>query len=114
MASEWQRVDFDEWSQLANRDPEGFERRREALIEDFLRRQHPHRRERLRRLQWRIDRERERSGSPLGACLRLSDLMWDSFAGAGGLLEQLRALREGAAPARRRRPAEVIAFRRRH
>ncbi|UEX78338.1 DUF3135 domain-containing protein [Spiribacter halobius] len=102
--------DFDSWSHLARRDPGAFESRRQAAIEAFMARQAPDRRERLRRLQWRIDRERERSGNPLGACRRLSDLMWRSFAGQGGLVEHLHAL-QGTAPPPSRRRAQILRFR---
>lgn len=101
--------DFDSWSHLARRDPGAFESRRRAAIEAFIARQAPERRERLQRLQWRIDRERERSGSALGACHRLSDLMWQTFAGRGGLVEHLDALRGAAPPAARPR-ARVLRF----
>lgn len=101
--------DFDSWSHLARRDPGAFESRRRAAIEAFMAQQSPERRERLQRLQWRIDRERERSRTPLGACHRLSDLMWRSFAGRGGLVERLEALR-GTGPSPARRSARVLRF----
>lgn len=103
--------DFDEWFALAQADPSRFEARRREVIDAFIDGQAADRRQRLRRLQWRIDRERERSGSPLGACMRLSNLMWDRFAGDGGLV----ALLNGATQPRRRsaRPgtAKVLPFR---
>jgi len=102
--------DFDSWHHLARRDPGAFESHRQQAIEAFMARHPPERRERLRRLQWRIDRERERSSTPLGACHRISRLMWRSFAGRGGLVEHLEALR-GTAPPPPRRPARVLAFR---
>lgn len=102
--------DFDSWHHLARRDPGAFESRRQEAIEAFMARQAPERRERLRRLQWRIDRERERSSTPLGACHRISDLMWRSFAGRGGLVDQLEALR-GTLPRPEQRAARVLPFR---
>lgn len=84
--------DFDDWANLAHQDPEAFEARRAELIEEFLAAQPEERRLRLRRLQWRIDRERERSRTPLAACIRLSKMMWDSVAGRRGLVESLAAL----------------------
>lgn len=84
------RFDFDEWSRLARHDPRAFEARRLAMLEAVIESGTPPRRQRLRGLQWRIDRERERCPSPLSACVRLSDMMWRSFAGPGGLSESLR------------------------
>lgn len=86
--------DFDHWSRLAILDPEAFEARRHALIEDLIQRAPPHRQPRLRGLQWRIDRVRERSGTPLAACIRISEMMWESLLGEGGLRDSLLALRD--------------------
>ena len=109
------QFDFNAWSELAARDPEAFERRRSEVIEDFIRRAPEDRQERLRRLQWRIDRTRERAGNPVAACVRLSQMMWDSLAGDGGLLEALDELRGVPRPPRRPpRRADVVAFRTRH
>jgi hypothetical protein len=86
-----QAFDFDDWSQLARRDPRAFDARREAAIEDFLARAPGELRARLRGLQFRIDMERRRARTPMAACLRLSRLMWDSLLGDDGL--QARLLR---------------------
>ncbi|MGH8671935.1 MAG: DUF3135 domain-containing protein [Burkholderiales bacterium] len=71
---------FDEWSKLAHQDREEFERRRAALIEDLIRTAPPEYRRRLRGLQFQVDMERRRSSTPLGACVRISAMMWDRFA----------------------------------
>ena len=42
-------------------------------------------RERLRRLQWRIDQERRLARTPMAACLRISRMMWRAVLGPGGL-----------------------------
>ncbi|HEY5602268.1 MAG TPA: DUF3135 domain-containing protein, partial [Gammaproteobacteria bacterium] len=34
---------------------------------------------RLRCLQWKIDRVREKMPTPLAACVAISDMMWDSL-----------------------------------
>lgn len=73
----YSRFDFDELSALARSDPESFDRRRQALIDDSI--GHGSDQRRLRGLQCRIDLERMRAHTPLKACLRLSSLMWDSF-----------------------------------
>ncbi len=81
--------DFDEWRSLAKRDPEGFELARRRALDAVIAQAPESRRHRLRGLQWRVDRVRERSATPLAACISLSDMMWESFAGENGLIEAL-------------------------
>lgn len=69
--------DFDEWAMLARTAPDEFEQRRHDLIESIILSSGHVRR--LRGLQWRIDLERKRAGTPLQTCVRLSTMMWDSF-----------------------------------
>ncbi len=91
--SQQQSMDFDRWSALARHNPEAFEAMRLAAISALIETTPPQSRGRLRRLQWRIDQERRLCSSSLGACIRISSMMWDSLAGSGGLLEQLEQLR---------------------
>jgi hypothetical protein len=84
--------DFDKWVSLASSDPDGFERMRRALIEQFIQRAPEARRHRLRCLQWRIDQERARSKTPLAACIRLSRMMWERVTAEGGLVDHLQQL----------------------
>jgi len=85
-------LDFDQWARLAEHDPASFESARrdaiEALIESFP----AENRERMRRLQWRIDQERRLARSPMGSCIRLSRMMWRQLLGEGGLRERLLGL----------------------
>jgi len=106
------RLSFDEWAGLACRDRAAFERARRSTIDAFLATRPPGRRQRLERLQWRIDRERELCSNPLAACVRLSDLMWERFAGPEGLAAawQCAAQRQPAAE----RGTRVLSFPRRH
>jgi len=69
--------DFDEWALLAITAPDEFEQRRRALIEIEILKSDNVRR--MRGLQWRIDLERSRARNPMDACVRLSNMMWDSF-----------------------------------
>lgn len=69
--------DFDEWALLARTAPDEFELRRRALIEIEILKSDNVRR--MRGLQWRVDLERSRARNPLDACVRLSNMMWDSF-----------------------------------
>ncbi|RFA31163.1 hypothetical protein CAI21_00460 [Alkalilimnicola ehrlichii] len=100
--------DFDAWAKLANRDPAEFEARRAEYIEQFIRLAPPDRQDRLRRLQWRIDRTRDCASNPLAACLRISAMMWDSLLGERGLLKALEDARDGnSTPAS---SAQIIEF----
>jgi len=118
-------VSFEEWfeemASLARKDPELFEKKRKELIQEALSQASPENRERLERLQWRIDRERERAKTPLGACIRLYDMLMEMVYGEGGFLEAvetlrdiLEATREGRGPAGeiklKTRQAEIIPF----
>lgn len=84
--------DFEQWSSLATQDPQAFEARRHELIEDLIRSAPPHRQPRLRGLQWRLDMVRKRSRTPLAACIRMSEMMWESLLGEGGLRDSLESL----------------------
>lgn len=90
MADSTPHLDFDEWRVLASRDPAGFEAKRRLLLDEVIARAPEKRRQRLRGLQWRVDQVRGRSPTPLVACIRLSDMMWESFAGENGLVDALR------------------------
>jgi hypothetical protein len=85
--------DFEYWSKLAKDDPKGFEVRRAALIEAAIQRAPEQSRVRLRRLQWKLDTIRATSRTPLAACVRMQELMWQGFVGGGGLCEALNAFR---------------------
>lgn len=90
---EWD-FDFDTWSALASSDPEAFEKQRQAIVNQAIDCAEKEQQPRLRCLQWRIDKVRERSGTPLAACIRLSGMMWDAVLGNGGLVDSLEALRD--------------------
>ena len=82
-------IEFDDWAELAQSDPAAFERRREQAIEELIARMPEHKQQRMRCLQWKIDQVRDRAGSPMAACIKLSEMMWDSLTGPGGLKEAL-------------------------
>jgi len=71
--------DFETLSGLAQTDPGSFETLRQQTIDRAIERAPEECRQRLRRLQWRIDRVRETSRTPLAACILISDMMWNSF-----------------------------------
>lgn len=64
---------------LAQNDPVGFEAERKKILEEYICNAPEAHRQRLRCLQWRIDRVRDRAKTPLAACIAISEMMWDSF-----------------------------------
>ncbi len=101
--------DFDRWANLARQDPAAFERHRRAEIVRLLRRVPVSRRRRLRGLQWRIDQVRRTSGTPLAACVRISQMMWESVQGEHGLVAVLQQT-TASAPVVARAQASILAF----
>lgn len=104
-------LDFDAAVELARKDPEAFERFRldaiEALISKAPERTQLH----LRRLQWRIEQVRKRSPNPTAACVKIHEMMWNSFAGQGGLNESLQKFCSSAHGENSPMPkARVLAF----
>ena len=84
-----QTVDFEQWSELASEDPAAFEQMRQEMIEAVIDAASQRCRRRLRGLQWRIDQMRTQAPNPMAACISLSNMMWESFAGEDGLAETL-------------------------
>lgn len=107
-------VNFDEWSELASSDPDSFESRRQTMLDDFFEQIPAERQHRLRGLQFRIDMERRKAKTPLAACIRISNMMWDSVSGENGLVETIRLLNEDVETLRvrpSRSSANVLNFR---
>ena len=107
-----EKFNFDEWAELAKSDPKLFERRRREAVEKMINGSAPHRRQRLRGLQWRIDVVRRKYRDPRVSAHRLFSMMWESVYGQNGLLDalHLQALPEVA---REPQPATVLEFRQR-
>lgn len=103
-------LDFNAWQDLARRDPAAFEARRREAVQALIERSPSERRERLRCLQWRIDRVRERSHTPMAGCLSLYGMMWDSLLGSGGLAETLREFSGTRCPVPEARSARILHF----
>ncbi|MEJ2390908.1 MAG: DUF3135 domain-containing protein [Gammaproteobacteria bacterium] len=72
-------MDFEKWAELAVNDPTEFEEMRQAAIDEFLASVSDERRLQLQRLQWRVDRVRERCTTPMAATIAISEMMWDAF-----------------------------------
>ena len=86
------KMDFDAWSAMARSDPKAFESMRLAAIEAAIGSAPAAKRERLRRLKWRIDQERRLARTPMAACLRISRMMWRTVLGPGGLNDRFGEL----------------------
>ena len=74
-----QRIEFEQWARLARSSSAHHER--------------------LRRLQWRIDRLREQAGNPMAACVQISNLMWTTFDRLGKAYHDPQALQPERASA---------------
>ncbi|MCB1802737.1 MAG: DUF3135 domain-containing protein [Gammaproteobacteria bacterium] len=85
-------IDFDAWSEMARNDPETFEAMRLKAIEEVIDSAPANNRERLRRLQWRIDQERRLARTPMAACMRISRMMWRAVLGPNGLNDRFAEL----------------------
>ncbi|MDH3326776.1 MAG: DUF3135 domain-containing protein [Gammaproteobacteria bacterium] len=85
--------DFEYWSELAKKTPEEFEAARAAEINKYIASlDDKHLQERMQRVQWRVEMERERSKSPLNAAARIYDMMWESVGRSMKELEELTEL----------------------
>lgn len=101
-------IEFDQWAALAKSDTEAFEAKRAETIEKMIQRMPEHKQQRMRCLQWKIDQVRRRSGTPMAACIKISEMMWDSLVGTGGLRDALKQLGENQAA--QRPAARVLDF----
>lgn len=94
MSKQLQKRDFDSWLNLSRKDPDHFEIQRQNFIAEAIAQAPEERQQRLRGLQWRIEQMRQRAKTPTSACISISDLMWDVFAGENGLHSMLNAPRQ--------------------
>jgi len=102
--------DFAGWAELAAADSDAFERARASAVQCIIDSSPPEMRQRLRGLQWRIDQVRRQSNGPVGACVKLSQMMWETLLGPDGLVEHIERLTEPGGRALRP-PAAVLPFR---
>ena len=86
------QFDFDLWAETAKNNPAEFEKMRLEAIEELISNTPAELQQRMRGLQWQIDQQRTLSKSPLGACIKISRMMWDSVKGPNGLLDKLKSL----------------------
>jgi len=86
------KFDFDAWVKLARQNPQAFEEKRKKIIDEAILRASPPRQQRLRCLQWKLDKIRETSRTPMIACLHINRLLWESVTSEHGLLNSLQQL----------------------
>lgn len=112
-AYDWD-IDFDAWSALAADDPCRFEQQRSDLIKEVMAFVPVQRQQRMQGLQWRIDKVRETTHTPLAACIIISNMMHEAVLGNGGLCETLQTLtgQRTHTPPCATRKAVILKFRR--
>ena len=81
------KLDFDEVAALARHDPEAYEQYRLDAVEELISSASRKNQQQLRRLQWRIDQERKRAPNATAACVKIYQMMWDSFIGDNGFVD---------------------------
>ena len=96
---------FDEMMRLAQHRPDEFERLRHRVCEAAINDAPESLRPQLRGLQFRIDMESRRLGTPLARCIRISTMMHESFARLDTLLNTPPETAEQSAS-----PATILAF----
>jgi hypothetical protein len=79
MAKKGSTIDFDKWAELARSDPQAFEELRSQFLNNALNRISKAKRHKFECLQWRVDKIRQTTKTPLSACIKISQLMWTSF-----------------------------------
>lgn len=109
MGSDANSFDVEEWQRLAVEDPLEFERRRKAAIRAVIDQAPPEHQARLLQLQFRIDLERRRAKTALGATVRLQSMMWERFAALRAALLTLTG-EEQAEAEPTLRTAQVLQF----
>ena len=102
--------DFDSWARLAQTDQCAFELKRKRILEAVIAEAPARNQTQLRRMQWKLDRIREIAPTPLAACVRMQELMWESVLGDNGLLDRLRQSSTSQPPSAN--SAEILEFRR--
>jgi len=86
---------FDELVKLAQEDPEALEALRQEHINKIIDNATPSYQNRLRGLQFQIDANRKiHSDSPMGSCMKISQMMHESFADMRGWLIHLSGLND--------------------
>ena len=70
---------FDEMVKMAEEAPEALEQLRNEMCQSVIDSAPPDSQRKLRGLQFKIDMERRRAKTPMASCIRLSQMMHESF-----------------------------------
>lgn len=102
---------FDQLLKLANESPDALERFRQEQVELLINEAAPEQRRRLRGLQFQIDAQRHiYRDSPLASCVKLTQMMHESFAQLRVQLNQLTGLTDPiGSPIEALEPLEALA-----
>ncbi|MDX2503306.1 MAG: DUF3135 domain-containing protein [Gammaproteobacteria bacterium] len=84
-----QLPDVSELIRLAKEDPEGLEQLRKKLCSQLIDNAPKHYQRRLKGLQFQIDMERRRSNNPLHSCIKISQMMLESYQSLQNALAKL-------------------------
>lgn len=88
-------LSFDELADLAQNNPQAFEDYRQQQIESVINEAPEYLRHRLRGLQFQVDAQRSLHDNPLGSCIKISQMMHDSFAQLQAALNSVSELTGG-------------------
>lgn len=95
--------DFDQLLELSRHAPEQLESIRQSQVQQLIARADPRAQQRLRGLQFQIDAQRAIHKNPLGACVKISQMMSSSFHTMISLLKE-------PPPEDDRRAAKLLTF----
>jgi len=70
---------FDVLKKMAESDPEGLEQLRQQYVNEIIDTAPEKARRKLRGLQFQIDAQRQIHTTPLAACIKISQMMYESF-----------------------------------
>ncbi len=102
--------EIDELIKMASNDPEGLENMRKQLCEQLIQGAPEKFRKRLNGLQFQVDMARRKSNNPMHCCLKISEMMLDSYQDLQGIISQLDE-NDGFLPAKgSQHCAEIIQF----
>ena len=88
--------EFDELLRLAEKNPERLEALRAEMCEQLILDAPAEYRRRLRGLQFQIDMERQKASTPMAACIKISEMMHDSFGRLRDALNEAQGIQAGA------------------
>lgn len=100
--------DFDELVKLAEENPEELENLRQRLCDELIQSAPQEYRRRLRGIQFQIDMERQKAKSPMAACLKISEMMHDSFSQLRDALNEVQEIRSSNGNIRKQSSVKAV------